>query len=519
MTAKPARSSGGVLPDTMSAAQFARFRDLVEDRCGLHFDESRRTSLHASLGTRMQQLRLDHLDDYYRHLRAQPADEEFRKLINLATITETSFFRDHLQFRLLRRHILPTLLAERGGERKTLRIWSAGCSSGEEAYSIALTLWDMGLYRAQHDWTFEIVGTDVNTERLEAASRGVYAPRALRNVEGDRLQRHFRPAGRHFQLNDDVRRLVRFQYGNLTDEAAPPPSSERQDIILCKNVAIYFRPEVRRRLVRRLYEVLNDGGYLLLGHSESLWQMENGFALVEHDGAFCYRKMATPRPRAYAPGALTSDLRPRRTVVGPKRRGRSSPTSPTGPTGQPAGAAKIQAPPVVPREEAAGQYDRCLAMLQAGEWSQAEAAVDALIQSSPTFIPAYLLRGGLYVHRGRYAQAEEQAQCGLRLDDLDARAHLLLGMIAARDGRHDQAREALRRALYLDDSLALAYFWLGNLYRDRGDIERACREYEQMVRRHERRTLEFTQEFASDLTAEQLVDFCRRSVQRLRSSE
>lgn len=511
MTVKPARLDRAASRASMSPAQFARFRDLVEDRCGLHFDESRRTSLQAALGTRMRELGLDGPDEYYRHLCAQPADDEFRKLINLVTITETCFFRDHLHFRLLQRHILPTLLAERGGERKTLRIWSAGCSSGEEAYSVALTLWEMGLYRAQRDWTFEIVGTDVNTEKLEAAGRGVYAPRALRHVEGDRLQRHFEQAGKHFQLKDNVRRLVRFQYGNLTDEPTPQPSGERQDIILCKNVAIYFRPEMRRRLVRRLYEELNEGGYLLLGHSESLWQMENGLALVEHDGAFCYRRMPA-RPAAAWPGPLAPETGRREARIPTKRRGPSPARQ------RAAGTSATPAPWVPAPEQAAGQYDRCLAMLKAEEWTQAEAIVDALIQSSPAFVPAYLLRGGLYIHRGRYAQAEEQAECVLRLNDLEARAHLLIGMIAARDGRRDRAREALRRALYLDDSLALAYFWLGNLYRDRGDIERACGEYEQLIRRHERHTLEFTEEFASDLTAEQLVAFCRDSVQRLRSA-
>jgi len=316
----------------------------------------------------------------------------------------------------------------------------------------------MGLYLARRDWTFEIVGTDVNTERLDAASRGVYAARALRNVEGDWLRRYFRPAGRHFRLNEDVRCSVRFQYGNLTEELAPRKSAEGQDIILCKNVAIYFRPQMRRRLVRRLYEALNDGGYLLLGHSESLWQMEDGFALVEHEGAFCYRRMAA-RPRAARQRDPTPGARWRRTGAPPKTRARSSSSG----TERPAGPAAIQAPPSVSGEEAVGQYDRCLAMFRAGEWAQAEAALDALIRSSPTFVPACLLRGGVYVHRGRYDQALEQAEGVLRLNDLEARAHLLVGMIAARGGRHDEALQALRRSLYLDDSLALAYFWLGNL--------------------------------------------------------
>jgi len=164
----------------------------------------------------------------------------------------------------------------------------------------------------------------------------------------------------------------------------------------------------------------------------------------------------------------------------------------------------------------AGQYERCLRAFRAGEWTEAETSLDALIQSTPTFLPAHLLLGGVYAHRGRYEEAREQAERVLRLSDLEPRAHLLLGMIAARRGRLDEALQALRRVLYLDDSLALAHFWLGNLYRDRGDIERACHEYQNVIRDWDRHTLELTEEFASDLSAEQLVNFCRSSLQRLR---
>ena len=509
MTTRTASANGVAPSDMLSMEQFVRFRDLIEDRCGLHFDESQRASLSASLGARLQQLGLRRLEDYYDRLRGRPADDGFRRLINLVTITETCFFRDQSQFRLLRRHILPTLLAERAAEPKpTLRIWSAGCSSGEEAYSIALTLRDMGLNLMYPEWTFEIVGTDVNTDVLDAARRGVYSARALRNVEGDWLQRYFRPEGRHFCLNEEVRRSVRFEYGNLTQTPLPRPSSG-YDIVFCKNVAIYFRPEVTRRLVRGLHESLADGGYLLLGHSESLWQMADGFALVEHEGAFCYRKVAShaqaagrhaskPLARLRSPGG------PAKTVAPPSGGRRRAAPPP------------MQSPPPSPRVPTAGQYERCLTAFRAGEWTEAETSLDALIQSSPSFVPAHLLLGGVYAHRGRYEEARVQAERVLRLSDLEPRAHLLLGMIAARQGRLDEALQAFRRTLYLDDSLALAHFWLGNLYRDRGDIARACHEYQNVVRDWERHTLELTEEFASDSSAEQLVDFCRSSLQRLR---
>ncbi len=140
----------------------------------------------------------------------------------------------------------------------------------------------------------------------------------------------------------------------------------------------------------------------------------------------------------------------------------------------------------------------------------------SLAASCPTFVPALLLLGGVYVHRGRFEEAMQQAEAVLKVSDLEPRAHLLVGMIAARQQRHDEALQSLRRALYLDDSLALGHFWLGNLYRDRGDVARACLEYENVVRDWERHTLQLTEEFASDLSAEQLVGFCGDTLERLR---
>jgi chemotaxis protein methyltransferase CheR len=165
--------------------------------------------------------------------------------------------------------------------------------------------------------------------------------------------------------------------------------------------------------------------------------------------------------------------------------------------------------------EASTRYDSCLALVRAGDLDAAEAALAALAAACPTFVPALLLLGGLYAQRGRWDEAMRQAESVLTLSDLEPRAHLLLGMIAARRQRRDEALQSLRRALYLDDSLALAHFWLGNLYRDRGDVSRACREYENVLRGWERHTLELTEEFASDLTAEQLVSVCSSSLERL----
>ena len=430
----------------------------------------------------MEQLGLVDEHEYFERLRgAAPifVEAELRNLLNLVTVTETCFFRDVSQFRLLRERIIPMLISERSapaGGPKRLRIWSAGCSSGEEAYSIAITLDDLGIYKTFRGWSIEIIGTDLNTEALERARRGVYAARAVRNVEGRLLDQYFAPDGKGFAVCAAIKNRVSFEFGNLVQ--MPMPTTGPQDIVFCKNVAIYFTSEVTRKLIEGLRGTLAPGGYLLLGHAESLWQISDGFTVIEHDRAFAYRK------------SLDQSVR-----VPPK----------------------VTAPKPMPVSDPTVQYDSCLAAFRAGEWDAAESGLRALAASCPTFVPGILLLGGLYAHRGRFDDAMAQAQSVLKVSALEPRAHLLLGMIAARRERPDDALQSLRRALYLDDSLALGHFWLGNLYRERGDVARACREYENVVRDWERHTLQLTEEFASDLTAEQLVGFCSDTLERLQT--
>jgi tetratricopeptide (TPR) repeat protein len=159
------------------------------------------------------------------------------------------------------------------------------------------------------------------------------------------------------------------------------------------------------------------------------------------------------------------------------------------------------------------QFDSCVAFLQDGAPERAEASLEELIRSSPTFIRAYLLLGGIYSNQARYDEAMALAARALKLDELEAKAHLLVGMIEARRGRQQEALQALRRSLYLDNSLGLAHFYLGNLYLEKGDNERASKEYDNVLRSYARNTLELPCELAVNLTVEQLLNFCRRNVQ------
>ncbi len=462
----------------LSAWQLARVCELVEAHSGLDFREARRSLLESSLRARMRHLDIPALEGYVARLSAPEGAEECDVLVNALTITETQFLRDPAQFALLTRHILPTLMAERGTDPdRRLRICSAGCASGEEPYSLAISWRETEPALPRDGWTVEIVGIDVNREMLELARRRLYARRSLRNLDPGWIRRYFTQAEGAFELDAGLAAAVRFERGSLLDEGTL--GSERYDVVVCKNVSIYFSGETTRRLVERLHAALTPGGYLLLGHSESLWQRENGLELIEHEGVFCYRKAAAARVAAPAanvrnPGA-DADAYQRR-------------------------------------------YAACLDWVRNADWPRAEDEVASLIASGDGLVPAELLMAGIHAHLGRYAEASDCAERVLRLNSLEPKAHLLLGMIAARSGRSDDAIAALRRALDLDGSLALGYFWLGNLYRDRGHIERACAEYARAVTRHDHRELDFTEEFAADLRPAQIVDFCRNSLERLRGT-
>jgi chemotaxis protein methyltransferase CheR len=332
---------------------------------------------------------------------------------------------------------------------------------------------------------------------LERARQGVYAARAVRNVEGRLLDAYFVRQGKDFALRDGIKDRVKFEFGNLMQ--TPMPSTGPQDVVFCKNVTIYFRSEVTRKLIHGLHDTLAPRGYLLLGHTESLWQVSDGFALIEHERAFCYRK-------AQAPALASSQgrIEPARRVGTVAAKAKRTPRN--------GAVCSRPATARVDTAHATNQYDASLMAYRAGDWETAERALCSLVSSCPTFVPALLLLGGLYANRGRFDEAIAQAESVLKLTDLEPRAHLLLGMIAARRQRPEDALQSLRRALYLDDSLALAHFWLGNLYRDRGELSRACHEYENVVRAYERHTIELTEEFAHDLTVEQLVGFCRQYV-------
>ena len=266
-------------PDLMfSEEDFRLVRDMIHDNCGLSFESDVGSILARRLAKRLAFLGIRDFRGYYQLLKyGRDREQEFSDLMDLLTTNETYFFREIFQLRALTDEVIPDLLQRRGknsGE-KPLRIWSAGCSTGEEPYTVAMLLLETGCVKGV---PVEIIGTDISHRVLQHARRGVYGDSAFRATDEYYRRKYFRHEGDGFRIIDAVRDLVTISHLNLLDEARAALIS-RVDIILCRNVMIYFDRPVRVRVAEVFYRALREGGYLLLGHADSLMNITTAFVL------------------------------------------------------------------------------------------------------------------------------------------------------------------------------------------------------------------------------------------------
>jgi len=261
--------------------------DLIQERFGLTFDGVRQDILGSRLQPRMRELRIETPRAYYEYLRFHPQrDAEFDRLPALVTNNETYFFRETRQFEILIEHVLPERRA--AAPARPLRLLSAGCSSGEEPYSLAIALHDAGLPLAGKSW--EIDACDLNPERIGRAREGIYDETSLRACDPETRRRYFTAQDGRFRLKDRYRAGVRFFQSNLL---APGFTLEPPyDVILCRNLLIYFCDSAFERLIGLFARSLAPGGYLFLGHSESLFDRGTEFVPVVMGGSVIYRKPA-----------------------------------------------------------------------------------------------------------------------------------------------------------------------------------------------------------------------------------
>ena len=450
--------------------EVTRFRALIADLLGLHFDESKLGNLAKVLHNRVA-LSGGECAQYLDLLSvAQRPFEELYSVARELTVTETYFLRNADQFNAYADIALPERLAASGGAHK-VRILSAGCASGEEPYSLAMATAE---HHPQAAHRVSITALDVNPAMLEKAARGRYSNWSLREFPANLKTRWFRPEGDGFMLDEAIRGAVKFEQRNLAQDAPDFWQPDWFDIVFCRNVLMYFTPEKAQAAVERIARALAPGGYLFLGHAETLRGLSNDFHLCHTHDTFYYQRKE---------GASAPQLAPHGTA-------RWQPTVQLGDASwveaiqrasdrievlaAPSGAAAVEAPADAMR--AAPDLDRALEHLHGERFDQTLLQLGSLPAAYARDPDVLLLKAVSLTHSGALAAAEAVCRDLLECDELHAGAHYVLALCREGVGDTLAALEHDQAAVYLDPDFAMPRLHLGLLARRQGERAGARRD-------------------------------------------
>jgi chemotaxis protein methyltransferase CheR len=291
-------------PTQLTEAELKLLQALVYQECGMHFDERRTHFLQDRLQRRLKECHLDSFYSYYRLLVSHEGKHELAQLLENLTINETSFFRNKAQLDLFHKYVLDELLRGKQAQRNcSLRIWSAGCSTGQEPYTLAMLVADaLGYYCLRNPllietplprplvpppWKVEILASDINYSVLRAGQEGTYAENQMASVDYSYRLRYFDKVGERYAVKKALKEVVHFDFHNLKTEYLP----QRNDVIFCRNVMMYFDEAEQKRLVEKFWRCLNLDGYLFVGHAESLLGLTNRFAMVHRNSGTAYQRV------------------------------------------------------------------------------------------------------------------------------------------------------------------------------------------------------------------------------------
>ncbi len=296
--------SSPALAVQLSEAEMRLLQNLVYQECGMFFDARRTHFLEDRLQRRLRECRLDSFYSYYRLLISEQGKEELARLLENLTVNETSFFRNKAQLELFHKLILDEIIRKKQAAHDYyLRIWSAGCSTGQEAYTVAMLIADALAYHQLRmpaaagttwpkplvppPWKVEIPASDINYSVLRAGAEAMYNEHQMSSVDYSYRLRYFDKVGERYAIKKSIKELVHFDFHNLKTEFLP----QSNDVIFCRNVMMYFDEAEQRRLVEKFYRCLSPGGYLLVGHAESLLGLTDKFTMVYRDSGTAYKRI------------------------------------------------------------------------------------------------------------------------------------------------------------------------------------------------------------------------------------
>jgi chemotaxis protein methyltransferase CheR len=440
------RRGAGCPANVLSEVAYERFRLLARERIGLEFTGARRPDLERAVARTVAELRLPSDDALYQLLTASGDGRiAFDRLAAELTVCETHFFRNRPQFEALERHILPELIRQRRPSRR-LRLWSAGCATGEEPYSLAILV--RRLLPDLADWDVLILATDVNRDVLARAGRGVFGGWSFREVPADIQRTCFERVGSQWEILPQIRDLVTFAHLNMVQGGYPAPASNTHDmdLILCRNMLIYFDEQTTQRVVGRLYTALTDGGWLVVGHAEPSLTTFRQFATRNFPGTVVYQKVAHEGPQPVW-GTAVEELTQRRQDA-----------EVAGGTGS-----SLETRQVPGTSEVPGTWRAVFKTGAPRPISVASKRPSASEPLEPETLALYRA-AKTAADQSRFADARLSVEAAIQRSPLWAPAHYLHGLILQEEGDLEQALAALRRCVYADARFVLGHLALAGLY-------------------------------------------------------
>lgn len=501
----------------------APFKELMLKCCGLFFEKEREQTLAEALDKRIASLGIDRLPAYHSLLLRD--HEELLRLVELLTVNETYFFREPEYLKLMADKLLPELLAKRGDRQ--VRILSAGCSTGEEPYSIAMMLRER--YGGESERMFAVTGVDIDSSAIAAAKKGLYGKGSFRGMESGILERYFHPTGRgEFRICDTIRNQVGFEVVNLLG-ASYPQRMLMQDIVLYRNVSIYFQQQVQREIFGRLAGLLGEGGCLLVGATETFHHDIGILALVAEDSLFFFRKIPAPaieerrgarRHHEISGRALSAPRRSATLGFQPAGVSGTADSQKMGLKGTLQDRCRKQPQTAAGQHNVKALFDKAMELARSDRSEEALAILDAITVQDDAFVKAHALKGSLLLSGARLEEARAVCDTALHRDPLCLEAHLMLGIIARQTGDDDDAFKRFREAIYLDVSCWLAHFYTAEILFAQKDRKRARKSYEAAARILEQGSLKEHGQafFPLSFNAEQFIVICRHKLSLLKEN-
>jgi chemotaxis protein methyltransferase CheR len=456
------------MKDSVAGDVLARFCSVLAKELGLAFEDGRLGQLSEVLSARVASRGGD-AEAYLDRLEREPLPEELSTIAREVTVAETYFFRHVQQFDALR-----SILIRLSGSASPPRVLSAGCASGEEAYSLVMLMREIWPDREP-----SVVALDVNPAILERARSARYSPWSLRETPPPAVARWFRREGRDFVVDDGIRRAVCFVRGNLARSEPELLAPGSFDIIFCRNVLMYFTPDKFRAAVRQLSRALVADGHLFLGSAETLRGISQDFHLCHTHGAFYYRRKTERELGVHPPPTDPAERgwrQPPPNVevsawVEEISRAAARITSLTSKPSDPTSTTSTTSTSALRKAHRSAELDLspALDLLHREQFSEALERVRALPADAARDPEAMLLEAVLLASGARFAEAEDVCQRLLALDELNAGAHYVLALCSAGGGRVDRATHHDRVAMYLDPGFAMPRLHLGLLMRRGGD--------------------------------------------------